>query len=86
MESYKTPNYCAQCKVCNTPYRVERTAKTVWLPAGLTVTHYFKTASIVTTMCIVVAGSFMMVTMFEYVYVKTISVGLAILAEYICLR
>lgn len=86
MESYSTPNCPVFCKVCGSPYRVEHTSETVWLPAGLTITHWFKTAVIITIMCTTLAGSCMLVKLFEHMYVKTISVGSAILVEYICLR
>ena len=45
-----------------------------------------KTAAIFTMMLVTLTGSCLMVRMFSQLYVKTISVGAAILVEYICLR
>jgi hypothetical protein len=83
MESYTNPEN-ARCKVCNELYEVERGH--VWLPSGLTITHWFKTAAIISIMCSAAAGTCLVVKIFEHMYVKTISVGCAILVEYICLR
>jgi hypothetical protein len=83
MESYTNPEN-VRCKVCNELYEVERGH--VWLPSGLTITHWFKTAAIISIMCSAAAGTCLIVKIFEHMYVKTISVGCAILVEYICLR
>ena len=73
-----------KCKVCNEAYRIQR--GDVWLPAGLTITHWFQTAAIVSVMCSAAASSFLVVKLFDHMYVRTISVGSTILVEYICLR
>ncbi|KAJ6220680.1 hypothetical protein RDWZM_006492 [Blomia tropicalis] len=86
MEAYESPNAYVQCKVCNTPYRVEHSSEFICLPSGLSVTHWLKTATIVLIMGISLTGSCMIVKMFSHMYVKTISVGSCILVEYICLR
>lgn len=86
MEAYRAPTCPVQCKVCGTPYRVEQTSEFVCLPAGLSISHWMKTAAILTIMAITLAGSCLLVKTFSHMYVKTISVGAAILAEYICLR
>lgn len=58
----------------------------MWLPAGLTVSHGFRTAAIVTIMCSAATIAAVVVKLFDHLYVQTISVGVAILIEYICLR
>lgn len=83
MESYTNPEN-VRCKVCNDLYEVERGH--VWLPSGLTITHWFKTAAIVSIMLSAATGTCLVVKIFEHMYVKTISVGFAILVEYVCLR
>lgn len=86
MEAYSSPSASVHCKVCGTPYRVEHSSELICLPAGLTIVHWMKTAAIVTTMAVTLTGSCLMVKTFTHMYVKTISVGAAILVEYICLR
>lgn len=86
MEAYSSPSASVHCKVCGTPYRVEHSSELICLPAGLTIVHWMKTAAIFTMMLVTLTGSCLMVRMFSQLYVKTISVGAAILVEYICLR
>ncbi|XP_054156459.1 uncharacterized protein LOC128954879 [Oppia nitens] len=83
MESYSNPEN-VRCKVCNELYEVERGH--VWITSGLTITHWFKTAAIISIMCSAAAGTCLVIKIFEHMYVKTISVGCAILVEYVCLR
>lgn len=83
MESHTNPENI-RCKVCNELYQVEKGQ--VWLPSGLTISHYFKTAAIVSIMCSVAAGSCLIIKLFEHLYVRTITVGCAIILEYVCLR
>lgn len=83
MESYTNPEN-VHCKVCNELYRVQ--TGQVWLPSGLTTTHWFRSAAILSVMCSTAAGTCLVIKMFEPMYVRTISVGCAILVEYVCLR
>lgn len=83
VESNSNPEN-VRCKVCNESYRIQR--GDVWLPAGLTITHWFQTAAIVSIMCSAAASSYLVVRLFDHMYVRTISVGSTILIEYICLR
>jgi hypothetical protein len=83
VESNSNPEN-VKCKVCNESYRIQR--GDVWLPAGLTITHWFQTAAIVSIMCSAAASSYLVVRLFDHMYVRTISVGSSILVEYICLR
>ncbi|XP_046913542.2 uncharacterized protein LOC124494423 [Dermatophagoides farinae] len=86
MESCSSSTAPVSCKVCGSAYKVEHSQETVWLPAGLTIAHWFKTATIIMIMCCTLGGSIMIVKLFHHMYVKMISVGSAILVEYICLR
>jgi hypothetical protein len=83
MESNSNPDH-VKCKVCNEGYRIQK--GDVWLPAGLTISHWFQTAAIVSIMCSAAAGACMAIRLFDHMYVRTISVGVCILVEYICLR
>ena len=58
----------------------------VWLPAGLTTVHWVQSACILTVMCSAAASVFLMVRLFDHVAIRTISVGSAIIVEYVCLR
>lgn len=86
MESCSTSTAPVSCKVCGSIYKVEQSNETVWLPAGLTIAHWLKTATIITIMFCTLAGSIMIVKLFQHMYVKMITVGSGILVEYICLR
>ncbi|KAI7686939.1 hypothetical protein SSS_10201 [Sarcoptes scabiei] len=86
MESCSTSDRPVFCKVCRCTYKVEQSNDGVWLPAGLTIAHWLKTVVILTIMFLILAGSVTIVQYFHHMYVKMVSVGTAILIEYICLR
>lgn len=83
MESNCNPD-SVKCKVCNEAYGITRGE--VWLPSGLTISHYLQTATIIVIMFSAATSVWMVVKLFDHMYVRTISVGTAILVEYICLR
>lgn len=86
MESNSNPDH-VKCKVCKGSYRIQK--GDVWLSdvsKGLTISHWFQTAAIVTIMCLAAVGVCLAVRMFDHLYVQTISVGISILVEYVCLR
>ncbi|RWS07451.1 uncharacterized protein B4U79_07983, partial [Dinothrombium tinctorium] len=83
MESHSNPE-SIKCKVCKESYKIQ--AGKIWLPSGLTISHWFQTAAVGCIMCIAIAGSYLIIRLFEHVYIRTLSVGCAILVEYICLR
>lgn len=83
MESCSNPEH-VKCKVCKEQYRVQ--SGEFWLPSGLTISHWVQTAFIIFIMCSAAIGVCIIVKLFEHLYVRTISVGAAILVEYICLR
>lgn len=73
-----------RCKVCNEEYELER--GDVWLPSGLSPTHWLQTAAVLVIMCSAVSGACLVVKVFDNVGVRTLAVGLALLAVYVCLR
>ncbi|RWS29522.1 uncharacterized protein B4U80_01252 [Leptotrombidium deliense] len=83
IESSSNPE-TVKCKVCKEMYKVQKGE--IWLPSGLTIGHWFQTAAVLCIMCIAIGGAYLMIRTFEHVYIRTVSVGCAILAEYICLR
>lgn len=83
MESHSSPEN-VHCKVCNEPYLVDRGE--IWLPSGLTINHWLQTGGTALLMGITVAGAYMIVRLYQHISVRTISVGCAILIEYVCLR
>lgn len=83
MESHSSPEN-VHCKVCNEPYLVDRGE--IWLPSGLTINHWLQTGGTTILMAITIAGAYMIVRLYQHISVRTISVGCAILIEYVCLR
>ena len=83
MESCSNPEH-VKCKVCKESYKVQ--PGDFWLPSGLTISHWVQTAFIITIMCVAAIGVCVIVKLFDHLYVRTTSVGAAILIEYICLR
>lgn len=72
------------CKVCKELYELERGQ--AWLPAGFTLTSWLYTASIVTVMCASAAGAWIIIHMYEDSGVRMLTVGIALLIQYICLK
>ncbi|XP_013774928.2 uncharacterized protein LOC106459810 [Limulus polyphemus] len=73
-----------RCKVCKEEYKLEQ--GTIWLPRGLTKTHWLKTACLVSVMCSTVGGACLVVQMFNDVAIRTATVGGSLLIECVCLR
>ncbi|EEC04356.1 conserved hypothetical protein, partial [Ixodes scapularis] len=73
-----------RCKVCNEEYELERGE--VWLPSGLSPAHWLQTAAVLVIMGSAVSGACLVVKVFDNVGIRTLAVGLALLAEYVCLR
>ena len=83
IESNSNPDH-VKCKVCNEGYHIQKGE--VWLPEGLTMSHWFQTVAILLIMFFAAAGVYIAIRLFDHMYVRTISVGVAILIEYVCLR
>ncbi|XP_064457748.1 uncharacterized protein LOC135368428 [Ornithodoros turicata] len=73
-----------RCKVCNEEYELER--GDVWLPSGLSATHWAQTAAVLVIIGISISAACVVVNVFDNVGVRTLAVGLALLAVYVCLR
>jgi len=83
IESNSNPDH-AKCKVCKGRYMIQR--GDVWLPAGFTIKRWLKTAIILMVMSVSAVGLFLAIRFFDHLYVKTISLGITILIQYVCLR
>lgn len=73
-----------RCKVCNEEYELERGE--VWLPSGLSTAHWLQTVAVLVIMGSAVSGACLVVKVFDNVGIRTLAVGMALLAEYVCLR
>lgn len=83
MEShFSTENI--RCQVCKQLYNFSRGQ--IWLPAGLTLIHYLRSALILSIMVISLLATYVIIKRFEQVSVRTMSVGIVILIQYVCLR
>jgi hypothetical protein len=73
-----------RCQVCKQLYNFSRGK--IWLPAGLSLIHYLRSALILSIMGISFLATYVIIKHFEQVAVRTMSVGVVILIQYICLR
>lgn len=73
-----------RCKVCNEYYQLSKGE--IWLPDGLELNHYLKSFAVMFVMGSTVFSAYFLVRIYDYGYVRTISVGVATLIEYICLK
>lgn len=73
-----------RCKVCNEYYQLSKGE--IWLPDGLELNHYLKTLAVFFVMGSTVFMAYFLVRIFDYGYIRTISVGVATLIEYVCLK
>ncbi|XP_044744663.1 uncharacterized protein LOC123306635 [Coccinella septempunctata] len=74
-----------RCKVCNYPYEVASTSKLDW-ERGFTPQHWGCTAVIVTCLCLVVAGAWITIQLYDNSYIRMMSASFALLVVYICIR
>lgn len=65
-------------------YELERGE--VWLPSGLSTAHWLQTVAVLVIMGSAVSGACLVVKVFDNVGIRTLAVGMALLAEYVCLR
>lgn len=73
-------------KCCCAPFQYELERGEVWLPSGLSPAHWLQTAAVLVIMGSAVSGACLVVKVFDNVGIRTLAVGLALLAEYVCLR
>lgn len=73
------------CKVCNQAYEVERGSQ-FSLSQGFTTKHWIGTAGVVFVMMLAAGGCWAAIQIYSEAWIKCLSVGLALLVQYICLR
>jgi len=73
------------CKVCNQAYEVERGSQ-FSLSQGFTTKHWIGTAGVVFVMMLAAGGCWAAIQIYSQAWIKCLSVGLALLVQYICLR
>lgn len=74
-----------RCKVCNYPYEVASSSKLDW-ERGFTSQHWGYTAVTVSSLCLVLAGAWITIQLYDNSYIRMISASLALLVVYICIR
>ncbi|XP_045460371.1 uncharacterized protein LOC123670848 [Harmonia axyridis] len=85
VESSACSQESLRCKVCNYPYDVASTSKLDW-ERGFTPQHWGYTAVIVTSLCLVVAGAWITIQLYDNSYIRMMSASIALLVVYICIR
>lgn len=83
METSANAEYA--CKVCGCKYNVQHTTRLDW-GQGFTSQHWGITALVVTSMCVSVAGAWVVIQLFEDPYIRMFSASVALLVIYICIR
>nr|CAD7264010.1 unnamed protein product [Timema shepardi] len=84
VESAPNPD-SLRCKVCNSPYQVQRGEHLDW-QHGFTTQHWLQTAAIVTCMCVSAAGAWVTIQLFEDAVIRCLAAGSALLIQYVCVR
>nr|CAD7407806.1 unnamed protein product [Timema cristinae] len=84
VESAHNPD-SLRCKVCNSPYQVQRGEHLDW-QHGFTTQHWLQTAAIVTCMCVSAAGAWVTIQLFEDAVIRCLAAGSALLIQYVCVR
>ncbi|CAG2054591.1 unnamed protein product [Timema podura] len=74
-----------RCKVCNSPYQVQRGEHLDW-QHGFTTQHWLQTVAIVTCMCVSAAGAWVTIQLFEDAVIRCLAAGSALLIQYVCVR
>lgn len=76
----------AKCPLPLGAFQYELERGDVWLPSGLSTAHWLQTVAVLVIMGSAVSGACLVVKVFDNVGIRTLAVGLALLAEYVCLR
>ncbi|KAL3286984.1 hypothetical protein HHI36_001470 [Cryptolaemus montrouzieri] len=85
VESSSSSQESLRCKVCNYAYEVASTSKLDW-ERGFTPQHWGCTAVIVTCLCLVVAGVWITIQLYDNSYIRMMSASFALLVVYVCIR
>ncbi|XP_022689578.1 uncharacterized protein LOC111260814 [Varroa jacobsoni] len=75
---------CSRCKVCNEEYELERGE--VWLPSGLSTMNWVQTCCVVALMGCSATAAILVVKLYTHIALRSLSVGLAVIVQYVCLR
>nr|CAD7458819.1 unnamed protein product [Timema tahoe] len=84
VESAPNPD-SLRCKVCNSPYQVQRGEHLDW-QHGFTTQHWLQTVAIVTCMCVSATGAWVTIQLFEDAVIRCLAAGSALLIQYVCVR
>ncbi|CAG2066511.1 unnamed protein product [Timema podura] len=84
VESAPNPD-SLRCKVCDSPYQVQRGEHLDW-QHGFTTQHWLQTVAIVTCMCVSAAGAWVTIQLFEDAVIRCLAAGSALLIQYVCVR
>ncbi|XP_013137856.1 PREDICTED: uncharacterized protein LOC106102817 [Papilio polytes] len=84
IESATTPDGL-KCKVCNTPYIVQKTNRVEW-ERGFTCAHWLRTALAVAGVCGAGAAAWLLVQLFPSPVVRVLCAGAALLVCYVAIR
>ncbi|XP_077282905.1 uncharacterized protein LOC143908926 [Arctopsyche grandis] len=74
-----------RCKVCNSPYEVEKTTKVRWERA-FTTQQWLYTCVLVTCMTVAGVAAWVVIQIFESPIVRVLSAGVALLIVYVCVK
>lgn len=85
VESCANSDTVLKCKVCESPYEIERSNRLDW-EKGFTIQHWAKTVIIVTLMCITSAGAWVIIQLNEDSFVRVLVAGIAIIIGYILFK
>uniref|UniRef100_A0A0K8TT33 Putative the ring-variant domain is a c4hc3 zinc-finger like motif found in a number of cellular n=1 Tax=Tabanus bromius TaxID=304241 RepID=A0A0K8TT33_TABBR len=85
VESCSTSDAVLKCKVCGSPYEIERNNKLDW-EKGFTVQHWAKTVILVTLMCITGACAWIIIQLYVDPIVRVLTAGCATLVAYVCIK
>lgn len=85
MECAENSSENLSCKVCGAVYQLER-GRAWWIGQGFTPRHWLQTATLVTVMCVTIAGAWTLIQMYEDAYVRSLAAGATLLIIYVCLR
>ncbi|XP_058450085.1 uncharacterized protein LOC131429767 [Malaya genurostris] len=85
VESCANSDTVLMCKVCESPYEIERSNRLDW-EKGFTIQHWAKTIIIVTLMCITGAGAWVIIQLNEDSFVRVLVAGFAIIIGYILFK
>jgi von Hippel-Lindau disease tumor supressor len=86
-QSANNPNASLLCKVCQTPYQVEKKQR-IWsqLNVAITPRHWIQTVALVIIMCGAIAGASVVIQYYHDSGIRMLAVGVALLIVYVCFR